>query len=85
MDKKFDKPVNTALLKESAIVSIDLNEIRKCLDQGADVNFADRNNKTIVCWAAFNENKELVSLLLERNADPDITAIYLGRTPLEIA
>jgi hypothetical protein len=72
------------VLFDKTIRSNDLNKIKKYLDQGADIDSCDKNNKTILWWAAFHGNTELVSLLLERKANPNLSDDQ-GRTPLDIA
>ena len=61
--------------------------VRALLDAGADVNYRDiRDNgdPTAIYWAAFKNNIEMINLLLERGADPNIAGRG-GATPLKIA
>ena len=45
---------------------------------------ADQNGTTPLHWAAFKGHKDVVHLLLDRGADPNI-ADHFGRTPLSKA
>ena len=47
----------------------DIVKVRECIDNGADVNEADRDGFTALHWAARNSNVEICTLLLKNNAD----------------
>lgn len=49
----------------------DLETVKKCIAQGADVNFMGPNSAALHC-AAFNEHDDVVLHLLENGADPNI-------------
>ncbi|MDR2609069.1 MAG: ankyrin repeat domain-containing protein, partial [Rickettsiales bacterium] len=63
--------------------------IRYLLDTGTNPNLQDSDNKTPLYMAAVTQedkNKEIVKLLLEREADPNPNiAESCGRTPLHVA
>jgi len=49
--------------------------VRTLLDKGADVNGRNKQDgSTALMWAANNGHKRLVDLLIERGADPSLTA-----------
>lgn len=64
-----------------------LEAVKMLLDLGADVNTVDRNGDTAMHGAAFNISPQVVKLLAERGADPQIwkNPNKAGGTPLFIA
>ncbi len=54
------------------------------IDQGADVNAAERNGYSALYWAAFDGDLEAVAALLAHGAAVDLPDAY-GRTPLHRA
>lgn len=62
-----------------------VENIKKVLEQGADVNFADKNNKknTILHIAAQKEEKDVVELLLQKGALLSYNTDE--KTPIQIA
>lgn len=69
----FDEYGYTPLI-QTAIVN-DVEKARVILDAGADVNLADLTGRTALHWAVDNDNHDLVQLLLERQADPNVYTI----------
>lgn len=61
--------------------------VKLLLDLGADINTVDRNGNTAMHGAAYNISPQVVKLLAERGADPQIwkNANKAGGTPLFIA
>lgn len=47
-----------------------LDEVKRCLAGGADVDFKDDGGNTALMWAAFNGHLRVVEMLLEEGADP---------------
>ena len=55
------------------------------LDNGAEVNFPCKTNgNTPVMWAAYRNNTEMLELLLEHGADPEIVN-HDGFNALDVA
>ncbi|KAL6694074.1 putative ankyrin repeat protein [Trichoderma pleuroticola] len=50
-----------------------------------DVNVPDVYDKTPLWWAASEGHAEIISILIERGADPDRPDSYAGRKPLHVA
>ena len=49
----------------------EMEEVRKCIQQGADVNTKDVYGYSSLLWAACYGNTEILKLLLEKGADVD--------------
>ena len=63
----------------------DLEEVCKCIQQGADVNTnAENNGWKALSWASFKGCTEIVKLLLENGADMEAKDNY-GETALMLA
>lgn len=58
-----------------------VDEVRKLIAAGSDVNAAEADGTSPLLWAAYQSSPELVSLLLEAGADAN-TANNFGVTPL---
>ncbi|HNT37182.1 MAG TPA: ankyrin repeat domain-containing protein, partial [bacterium] len=71
---------------QSAIQSNDTEAVRKKLEGDVDVNSQADNEQgfTALMYAAGMGNQEIVSLLLAKNADPNISALD-GSVPLHFA
>jgi len=63
----------------------DAAEVARLLDGGADVDTADRYGSTVLAAAAVNGRLEVVRLLLDRGADPNVAETFYGARPLEMA
>lgn len=63
MEEPEKKSFSKVVLYNGTIKSSNFTQIKKFLDRGADVNSKDSHNKTILWWAAFNGNIELVTCL----------------------
>ncbi|MCW3097434.1 MAG: ankyrin repeat protein [Chthonomonadaceae bacterium] len=59
--------------------------VHTLLKQKADVNAALADGTTALHWAAFNEDREMVDLLLRTGADPRVTTRVGAITPLSLA
>ena len=74
------------LLIEFAWKSPDFNEdIKKLLELGVDVNIPDHDGDTALLMISQNGNIEIVRLLLEAGADPNIHKTPPIQTPLMAA
>ena len=60
--------VNTLLLK--AVQSNDFIRVKSLVERGADVNTTDPNKASLLMWAAWNSNFEMVYYLVKKGADP---------------
>jgi len=59
---------NDSLLLQ-AVKNSDLQLAQKYLKQGANVNYADDYDATVLMWAAYKSNIEMVKMLVEAGAD----------------
>jgi ankyrin repeat protein len=73
-----DSPVADAAMQR------DEAQVRRLLQDGADVNFAQADGATALHWAAYHGDADLAKLLLEAGADPS-AANREGSTPLWLA
>lgn len=71
-------------LYNSTIKEGNLKKIAGLLAKGANIDSQDLQGKTMLWWAAFNGNMELVQFLISQNANTTISD-NLQRTPLDIA
>jgi hypothetical protein len=78
------QPKNSLLNLLRSNYSMQLSDIKLCLDSGADPNIKDENGDTLLHLAAYNKNEELTKLLLEKGANPNIKDKD-GNTPLHDA
>src|SRR5438046_8176838 len=58
--------------------------VQRKLEHNADVNKGDKGGGTALHWAAGNGHEAVVRLLLEHNADVNITSYKNGRTALHL-
>lgn len=58
--------------------------IRTLVHYGSDINASDAQGKTVLAHAAFNNQPDLIQLLMELGADPT-RPLLDGRTPLDYA
>jgi ankyrin repeat protein len=65
----------------AAARAADIDEVRKLIAAGSDVNAAEADGSSPLLWAAHQGSPELVSLLLKAGADPN-AANNFGVTPL---
>jgi ankyrin repeat protein len=61
-----------------AAASEDINEVRKLIEAGVDVNAADEWGVTALMVAAFKGDSEIVRLLIDHRADVDRTCIHIN-------
>lgn len=66
----FDDPEVVALCK--AIEANDLEEMKRLIEAGADVNAKGKGNMTPLLWAFFDDKLPRFKLLLENGADPNV-------------
>jgi len=61
--------------------------IKFAIEQGADVNFVDKNGDTVLCEAVNNNNFDIATFLLDSGANPDINyhSFHAYGTPLHCA
>ena len=59
----------------------DLEKVKQLLENGADVNAGDKDDRTALMFAAGNGHKEVVELLIENGADVNAKNI-MGKTAL---
>lgn len=62
----------------------DAKELRRPLEEGADVNTKDEYGMTALMWAAYHGQADVVRLLLDKGADATVTD-QTGLTALDIA
>lgn len=60
----------------------DLTRVRALLDAGTDVDSANRYGATALTFACDKGHTEVVRLLLERGADPNVTDTFYSQTPM---
>lgn len=60
----------------------DLARVKALLDAGVDVNTANRYGATALTFACDKGHTEVVRVLLERGADPNVTDTFYSQTPL---
>src|SRR5512134_2086502 len=65
----------------TAARNADVDEVRKLIAAGSDVNAPEADGTSALLWAAHQGSSELVSLLLEAGADAN-AANNFGVTPL---
>jgi ankyrin repeat protein len=65
----------------SAARNADIDEVRKLIAAGSDVNAPEADGTSALLWAAHQSSPELVELLLEAGADPNVPNNF-GVTPL---
>lgn len=63
----------------------DVAAVRRLLAEGADVNARTRYGATALFFAADKARLDVVSLLLEKGADPNVKDSFYGATPLDWA
>ena len=63
----------------------DINRVRELLDSGVDPNTRDINGDTILLFASSRDRIEIVKLLLQSGAEPNLVNTYSGSTPLHLA
>lgn len=69
----------------AAVKAENAERISEILASGTDVNALAENGATALCSAALRPNVEVLSLLLDAGADPNIAMTTTGMTPLHIA
>src|SRR5437016_14126272 len=60
----------------------DVAAVKAFLDKGVDVNTKTRYGATALSYACDKGHTEVVRLLLERGADPDVKDTFYGATPM---
>ncbi|MBA3550247.1 MAG: ankyrin repeat domain-containing protein [Nannocystis sp.] len=74
-----DEPLVVAAAEE------DLDEVRRLLDAGGDPNAWGQGDETALIAAIRSGAADIVALLLERGADPDVNARSSDESPLMVA
>jgi ankyrin repeat protein len=74
-------PQDASATVASAARNADLEEVRKLIAAGSDVNAPEADGTSALLWAAHQGSPELVTLLLEAGAEPNV-ANNFGVTPL---
>jgi ankyrin repeat protein len=70
---------NRKLLVYSRIC--ELNGVKKCIENGADVNCKDNDGWTPLMWSSNNGHLEIVNVLIENGTDVNCKSNY-GSSPL---
>lgn len=65
----------------SAARSADVDQVRKLIAAGSDVNATEPDGTSPLLWASYQSSPELVAMLLKAGADPNV-ANNFGVTPL---
>jgi ankyrin repeat protein len=60
-------------------------DVRRCINQGQDVNSKDRAGRTMLSIAVMQEAQDVTQLLLDAGADPNIPDDNTGLTPMHHA
>jgi len=66
----------------NAVQSGNVDDTRKALHQGIDVNARDKHDRTALMHAAEHGHTQVVNELLRNGADPKLKDKYFGRTAL---
>jgi ankyrin repeat protein len=70
---------------QAAIITQDTDEIHELLNRGADINGRDNKGYTYLQMAINKGKNDAVAVLLERGADPELTAQENSYTALHVA
>lgn len=81
-EKKNSPAVQVSL--PEAVWKGDLEQVKNCLNRGADIAKSDRRGRTVLHLAVIRENLEITRFLLKHGADVNCQDDE-GRTPLHIA
>ena len=65
-----------------AVKNFDYDEVKKLIEEGADVNARDNRGFTVLIWASAWRQTEIVKLLIEAGADVNAKADMNGQTAL---
>ncbi|MEM7456641.1 MAG: PQQ-binding-like beta-propeller repeat protein, partial [Planctomycetota bacterium] len=76
-----DETIDEAYL-HAAARNEDVEAVRKALDAGVDVNAKTEYGSTALFFACDRGNAEIVQLLLESGADPNVTDTFYQATPM---
>jgi ankyrin repeat protein len=74
------KNINEKLLE--AVRLNEIEEVKKLIEKGADVNVVDEYGATALYWASYKGHSEIVKILIEAGADVNVvnrdgeTALY---------
>ena len=79
MNKNQESPLYLAAGNSNLIIANSL------INNGAEVNFQQQEGETALHMAAFYNNTELISLLLENGSNPFIKTYYSKLLPLDYA
>lgn len=68
--------LNTTLLEK--VKANHLDSVKLLIDLGADVNYQDNNQATVLMWATYKADLEMVQYLVKHDADPKLKgAVYI--------
>ena len=76
------KNINEKLLE--AVKSNEIEEVKKLIKEGADVNVVDKNGATALHKASYWDHSEIVKMLIEAGANVNVVNKY-GITALHLA
>jgi ankyrin repeat protein len=76
------KNINEKLLEAVRLNKIE--EVKKLIEKGADVNVVDEYGATALYWASYKGHSEIVKMLIEAGADVNVVNKY-GITALHWA
>jgi ankyrin repeat protein/CHAT domain-containing protein/Tfp pilus assembly protein PilF len=63
----FAQDINVDLL--IAVKRNELNEVKRLVEQGAEVNFQDENKASVLMWAVYKADIQVVKYLIDKKAD----------------
>lgn len=65
-----------------AVKRNNLENCRLLLNNDANVDFVDKDNRTLLYWAVLLKHELICKLLLQHGAKPDIANVLFNQTPL---
>lgn len=84
---EMQEKITTILNKKALYFALNnkWSEVKKCINKGADVNMCNNQGYSLLHYSIAHGQKELVTLLLNKGAHPDIRETTSGETPLSMA